>query len=245
REKVLAAYYRNGTSAHILIDREGKVCINVDYRLYRAFHAGISQFYELTSLNGYSIGIECVNTLYGKREGPYPVPRHEWEAYTQEQMDAVGEVVFLLQRYGRIPGFMVAGHADIALGRKTDPGPRFDWQGLYKKFGVGFFPEKRQIQNLPDLRDEITLHRFLSVLGYHSDPNIALGCPIWAFCAHYCSELLSTEMSPGIGATIIRCITSLYKRVDPITHQRSHHIDEMCENLADEHPGVLSEFIAS
>jgi N-acetyl-anhydromuramyl-L-alanine amidase AmpD len=159
-------------------------------------------------------------------------------------MNAVGEIVRFLQKAGRIPGFMVTGHADIALGRKTDPGPRFDWRGLYENFGAGFFPEKRQIQNLPDFNNETALHRLFSVLGYNPDPNIALGYTIWAFCAHYSPELLSTEMSPGIGAAIIKCIASLYKRVDSITHQKSRQINEMCEILASEYPSILSEFIA-
>ena len=130
-------------SAHLLIGRDGNITQMVPFNEV-AWHAGKSQWRNVTGLNNYSIGIELDNAGPLQRAGDtwvawfgtrYPadevveaVHKHQktsqgWHLYTAEQMSAVLEVsTLLVQHYGLND---VLGHDDIAPGRKTDPGPAF------------------------------------------------------------------------------------------------------------------------
>jgi AmpD protein len=101
-------------SAHLLIRRDGAVTQYVPFHL-RAWHAGVSAFEGRAGCNNFSIGIEL--------EGTDDVP------YTEAQYLNLARVIAALQRaYPSLRA--VAGHADIAPGRKTDPGASFDWRRL-------------------------------------------------------------------------------------------------------------------
>lgn len=103
-------------SAHLLIRRDGELVQYVPFDL-RAWHAGISIFEGRPSCNDYSIGIE----LEGSDGNPYAAMQ-----YTQ-----LAEVTHTLMRcYPAITPQRIVGHSDIAPGRKTDPGPAFDWTHL-------------------------------------------------------------------------------------------------------------------
>lgn len=105
-------------SAHFLIERTGAVVqfVSCDQR---AWHAGRSCFAEQPECNDYAIGIEL--------EGTDTVP------YTAAQYRVLAQVVSLLQEaYPAISSDRITGHSDIAPGRKTDPGPAFDWQRLQR-----------------------------------------------------------------------------------------------------------------
>jgi N-acetyl-anhydromuramoyl-L-alanine amidase len=100
-------------SAHLLIGRDGRLIQYVPCEL-RAWHAGTSSFMGRERCNDYSIGIEL--------EGTDTAP------YTAEQYQTLADCTRWLR--GRYPGITperIAGHSDIAPGRKTDPGPAFDW----------------------------------------------------------------------------------------------------------------------
>jgi AmpD protein len=84
----------------------------------RAWHAGASTFRGRSCCNDYSIGIE----LEGKDE----------VAYEDRQYEAlIGVSRVLIQAYPELSAREMAAHSDIAPGRKTDPGPAFDWLRLY------------------------------------------------------------------------------------------------------------------
>ena len=101
-------------SAHLFIDRDGKVTQFVPFGA-RAWHAGSSSFAGVTNCNDYSIGIEL--------EGTDDIP------YTDAQYAALEKVSRqLLLTYPKLTLERITGHSDIAPGRKTDPGPSFDWQ---------------------------------------------------------------------------------------------------------------------
>ena len=103
-------------SAHFLIERDGAVTQFVSC-LDRAWHAGISCFGERQGCNDFSVGIELEGT--------------DDTAFTETQYDALIRLSRLLQQaYPAITPERVCGHSDIAPGRKTDPGPAFDWQRL-------------------------------------------------------------------------------------------------------------------
>ena len=100
-------------SAHYFIRRDGTLIRFVDPDL-RAWHAGVSSWQGRERCNDFSIGIEL--------EGCDTLP---FEAAQYEQLARL--VAELETRY---PVEAVVGHSDIAPGRKTDPGPCFDWARL-------------------------------------------------------------------------------------------------------------------
>ena len=100
-------------SAHILINRDGEITQYVPFDK-RAWHAGTSEFRGRSCCNDFSIGIE----LEGDDEQPY----------TKAQYRSLAALTGLLK--SQWPGITkdhIVGHCQIAPGRKTDPGPAFDW----------------------------------------------------------------------------------------------------------------------
>lgn len=103
-------------SSHLLIRRDGEVVQYVPFG-ERAWHAGESEFDGRTNCNDFSIGIEL--------EGSDHLP------YEPIQYQRLQEVTRLLQQaYPAITRERIVGHCHIAPGRKTDPGPVFDWNWL-------------------------------------------------------------------------------------------------------------------
>jgi N-acetylmuramoyl-L-alanine amidase len=102
-------------SAHYLIDYDGTVHQLVP-EAARAWHAGAGQWRGFGDMNSRSIGIELANDGFE----PFPEP----------QMAALEQLLAgILPRWG-IPPAGVIGHSDMAPGRKSDPGARFDWRRL-------------------------------------------------------------------------------------------------------------------
>ena len=100
-------------SAHLLIRRDGELVQFVPFHR-RAWHAGVSSYQGRTACNDYAIGIE----LEGSDDEPFAdVQYRRLAAVTQT----------LVQAYPDITPERIVGHSDIAPGRKTDPGPFFDW----------------------------------------------------------------------------------------------------------------------
>jgi AmpD protein len=97
-------------SSHFLIRRDGSLLQFVS-TLQRAWHAGASHFEGRSHCNDYSIGIEL--------EGSDFVP------FEDAQYNRLVELTYCLQTHH--PLLAVCGHQHIAPGRKTDPGPCFNW----------------------------------------------------------------------------------------------------------------------
>lgn len=101
-------------SSHLLIRRDGEVIQFVPFDK-RAWHAGQSHFQGRENCNDFSIGIE----LEGADTVPYqPVQYQKLVQLTNT----------IMQAYPAITKDRIVGHSDIAPGRKTDPGPAFDWK---------------------------------------------------------------------------------------------------------------------
>lgn len=100
-------------SAHFFIRRDGETIQFVSC-LQRAWHAGVSLWRGRPNCNDFSIGIE----LEGSDELPFE----------GVQYAALSQLILSLRRV--FPIQEVTGHSDIAPGRKTDPGPYFDWRRL-------------------------------------------------------------------------------------------------------------------
>ena len=100
-------------SSHLLVRRHGEVLqfVSCDRR---AWHAGTSRLLGRERCNDFSIGIE----LEGSSLRPF----------TRSQYRRLETLLAALAR--RYPLAFIAGHSDVAPGRKEDPGPLFDWQAL-------------------------------------------------------------------------------------------------------------------
>lgn len=107
-------YYREiaglKVSSHFLIRRDGEIIQFVACD-QRAWHAGESSWRGRERCNDFSIGIEL--------EGTDDVP------FEDVQYERLAELTRALNANYQITD--IVGHSDIAPGRKTDPGPCFDW----------------------------------------------------------------------------------------------------------------------
>lgn len=103
-------------SAHLCIFRDGALHQYVGFDA-RAWHAGASHFDGRARVNDFSIGIE----LEGADD----------DVFSDAQYAVLARTIQALMRaYPAITPARIVGHADIAPGRKTDPGPGFDWMRL-------------------------------------------------------------------------------------------------------------------
>ena len=108
-------------SAHLLVRRDGALIQFVPFT-ERAWHAGDSCFRGRTECNDFSIGIE----LEGEDE----------TAYDERQYEVLVAVIqATCHAYPDISARQLAGHCDVAPGRKSDPGPAFEWLRLYDALG--------------------------------------------------------------------------------------------------------------
>ena len=110
-------------SAHVLIDRQGAVTQFVPFGR-RAWHAGASAWRGRGRCNDFSIGIE----LEGTDDDPF----------TEAQYRTLADLIaWLRAAFPGVAADALAGHSDIAPGRKTDPGPCFDWARLHQLLREG------------------------------------------------------------------------------------------------------------
>ena len=97
-------------SSHFLIRRDGELVQFVPVGR-RAWHAGVSSWRGRERCNDFSIGVE----LEGTDDGPF----------TDRQYERLASLISALK--AKHPLRDIAAHSDVAPGRKTDPGPQFDW----------------------------------------------------------------------------------------------------------------------
>lgn len=100
-------------SAHMLIARTGAMTQYVSFER-RAWHAGQSCFGGLAAVNDFAVGVE----LEGTDDCPYALAQYR-------QLGRLAAA--LLRYYPAMTRSRIVGHSDIAPGRKTDPGPAFEW----------------------------------------------------------------------------------------------------------------------
>lgn len=139
-------------SAHWLIAEDGtaEALVPEDRR---AWHAGAGEWQGRDDVNSRSIGIEIANP------GDRP--------FTARQMDALTVLLRQIMARWQIGPTAVIGHSDMAPERKSDPGPRFDWQRLARE-GVAIWPDPSEDRPLSASLDQI---------GYPScDAQIRLRC---------------------------------------------------------------------
>lgn len=108
-------------SSHFFIRRDGQLIQHVPTHL-RAWHAGESYCLGKTKANDFTIGIE-LEGLDTDEDG-----------FTDDQYLMLNALIAELRRgYPAIKQNHIFGHSDIAVGRKPDPGPHFDWRKVYNQ----------------------------------------------------------------------------------------------------------------
>ena len=165
-ESADATYPRRRLRVYRLVDEQ-----------QRAWHAGESYWHGDTALNARSIGIEVVNRSQCVDIAPdleSRTPENQtcmFHEYEPEQLELVMALARdILDRYPRIDPVDVVGHADIAPGRRVDPGPKFPWRMLYEH-GIGAWYDEETVSKYlsrfvarpPELA---LLQRALEAYGY-------------------------------------------------------------------------------
>lgn len=114
-------------SSHFYLRRTGEIVqfVGCDRR---AWHAGQSTWRGLGNCNDYSVGIE----LEGSDSSPFEPAQYE----------ALWQVIDALR--GRYPIEAIAGHCHVSPGRKTDPGPHFDWGAVGARYPSLALPPAEQ-----------------------------------------------------------------------------------------------------
>ena len=180
-------------SAHYLIACDGNVfqLVSEDQR---AWHAGKSFWRGEVDINSRSIGIELDNV----GANPFPI----------SQMQSLIRLCRDIQQRWSIAPQAVLGHSDIAIGRKTDPGCRFDWAGL-ARFNIGVWPANAPL--LSPVSEEAYL-KSASRIGY--DVSLGLSPVLDAVRLHFspsingpltaadCALMISLEQAFFIDPTV-------------------------------------------
>lgn len=180
-------------SAHYLIGRQGEL-----YQLVpedrRAWHAGKSYWAGITDINSTSIGIEIDN--------------NGSEAYEELQIQTLLSLLKDIQVRHKIQPANFVGHADVAPGRKVDPGPYFPWRRLADSgFGLWCDDEGKA---LPD-GESADLATLLSALGY--DPRVPEASR-QAFRSHYLTTNGSVNHNDEIDERrIAQCLLTIRNSV--------------------------------
>jgi len=105
-------------STHYFIDRQGAM-IRFVAEEKRAWHAGVSRFAGRDNCNDFSLGIEL--------EGD------DFQSFANLQYESLNLLLKdIYHRHPQVNRDLVVGHADISPGRKTDPGPFFQWERVAK-----------------------------------------------------------------------------------------------------------------
>ena len=161
-------------SAHWLISRHGDAEALVAEGK-RAWHAGAGAWAGMTDVNSHSIGIELDN----RGNEPFPEP----------QMAALEALLAGIMARWQIPAHRVIGHSDMAPDRKSDPGPRFDWQRLARQ-GLSVWPDLTGTASAPDFMS--SARRF----GYPAQSeDLVLRAFRWRFRPYATGPVTATDVA--------------------------------------------------
>ena len=157
---------QNVSSHYLITDTNQPVVYQLVDENRRAWHAGVSAWYDYPDLNTSSIGIELVNE--GRR------PDLSWAPYTPQQIETLIALLHDIVAKHNIPAEHIVGHSDIAPQRKIDPGPLFPWEQLAQA-GLGRWFDAGTAQHFSDfyaaegLPTPIETQQLLQQIGYPID----------------------------------------------------------------------------
>jgi N-acetylmuramoyl-L-alanine amidase len=136
-------------SAHYLISATGAV-FQMVAEDERAWHAGAGSWHGQDDINSRSIGIELDNL------GTHP--------FAEPLMASLEELLHAIKTRWSIPAQGIIGHSDMAPGRKTDPGPHFDWARLARQ-GLA----AQTVAQMPQTVDQDSFASCAHAAGYPQD----------------------------------------------------------------------------
>ncbi|MDR0753676.1 MAG: N-acetylmuramoyl-L-alanine amidase [Holosporaceae bacterium] len=247
-------YNRHGVSAHYTIENCGTICLTVDPDKFIAYHAGVSIFRDRTNLNCYSIGIENINpgfvemyqevSPFGRPVQIYGDGRW-WYLFSEQQFVSSVTLTAYLQEKYKISGWDVVTHADIAIGRKSDVGPMWDYRRAYREFNAGYWPEETHRVNVDSFgslsdSDYIAL---ISSFGYHMpEDHDAQAKLIRAYQMHFSTVNISGELVSSTKKRILEHVIGLMGHIDPITRQKYEYFHDSFAKWAEENPDKALAF---
>jgi N-acetylmuramoyl-L-alanine amidase len=155
-------------SAHYLIAEDGTIW-HLVAEGRRAWHAGRAFWAGTTDINSRSIGIELAN----------PGHEHGYRPFPDAQMTALERLCRSILIRFPIRSHLVLGHADVAPGRKLDPGELFDWPRLAAA-GIGLWPDGAPAES-SDFAADMRLYGYVD----HSPESVA------AFQRHFRPAVVS------------------------------------------------------
>ena len=178
---------KSKVSCHYFIRYNGEIVTMVP-DLYEAWHAGVSLWKNLKSLNKHSIGIEISN----------PGHEHKYINFSKKQILSILKLSKSLMKKYNILSKNILGHSDIAPFRKKDPGEKFPWKTL-SKFGIGHWHslsqnilKKYRNEKINSLEEKI-FYKNLNKIGYTKnilDKKIFIN----AFQRRYRQELINGKI---------------------------------------------------
>ena len=131
-------------SAHYLVGIDGTLRQYVEEDK-RAWHAGAGEWRGRGDINSRSIGVELDNA------GDAP--------FSEPQMVALEELLRELLKRWNIAAEGVIAHSDFALGRKIDPGPKFDWRRLAVQ-GLSVWPQVDDCVGVDEIQFALSAAKF-------------------------------------------------------------------------------------
>lgn len=176
---------RTQVSAHYVVGKDGRVVHMLNDYL-RAWQAGVSKWGSVTDMNSCSIGIEIDNN--GN------------EPFTEPQVRSLLLLLSQLKRAYNIPTANFIGHADIAPGRKPDPGPYFPWKRLAEK-GFGYWSDDIIVPAPANFDYETAL----KLIGYDTR---RLNYAVEAFKRHF----VQTDITPQMTQLDLNILYNVYKK---------------------------------
>jgi N-acetylmuramoyl-L-alanine amidase len=248
-----AAYEGAGVSAHYTIENDGTINLTVDPEKYIAFHAGPSAFDDRESLNYYSIGIENINpgfTNEYEEIPPFGPPirisgdQRWWFPFDERQFTASMTLARCLHDKYRIPSWNFVTHADVAVGRKSDVGPMWDYERAFREFGVGYFPEETHqvvFDHFGKFIDSDYID-FIGAFGYRLPAGVGVADMVRAYQMHYSRMDISGELSQPTKINILKHVVGLAGYVDPYTHESYGRFHSLLRQWAIKNPDKALTF---
>lgn len=190
---------------------EGGIIFAVVPENCRAWHAGISNWDGLNSLNKDSIGIELVNFTHDEEKIRI---YHRYDS--EEQLNSLVLLLRGIMKKYQISPRRLVPHSDIAPDRKQDPYPLFPFSWLYEQ-GLGMGVDKNTTDAVPE--DNLTFFRNLNsigypleTLGYIPPETDARSCIIKAFQQHFTCAGDPKKVTGDINSEDRRVAQKLYEK---------------------------------
>lgn len=214
-------------SAHYVITEQeeelpGGVVFCVVPEEYRAWHAGPSCWEETKNLNASSIGIEFVNKGFDDKKYKYFDKDCNWYPFCRQQIASGNLLMASIQkRWGILPQNIIA-HGDIAVGRKSDPGPLFPWGDIYTWAITERNKSSTLVHTANDLGIWLNDREIVNVFNSNSvNEHKPLKEPLpqgisEEFCYSYLQKLGYSDQS---------------KQTENLWAFRMHHVDNQCPGI--------------